>query len=233
MRPQSETPVTATTSGQNYRDDTKKHSSMTVNKFHRRIKVMYTYYNVNITTYECIISRTRFPYLRRTLSKRWWTWRFLALWGWETGLVRFTRRVRCRLIRQRRRLQVVWIQVVMRTERGYRRHVLTWMGCHHPTMIQAHRLASAILRLPCCVARYLIWYNNTALATKRHSVSSKSLTSPQVIFSDFFQIWHRVKYLTFYSKWLYRLPNCVREITLCIRSTLKRTTIPWVIVRLL
>ena len=65
--------------------------------------------------------RTWFPYLSR---KRTWTWRFLALWGWETGLVKYKRRGRYRLIRQRRRLQVAWIQVVKKTERGYRRHVL-------------------------------------------------------------------------------------------------------------
>ena len=44
---------------------------------------------------------------------------------------------RYRLLHQRRQLQVVWIQVVKRTERGYRRHVLTWMDCHHRTMTQA------------------------------------------------------------------------------------------------
>ena len=54
--------------------------------------------------------------------------------GWGMGLGRSTRHGRCRLIRQHRRLQVVWTQVVKWTERGWGRCVLTWMGCPHPTM---------------------------------------------------------------------------------------------------
>ena len=76
---------------------------------------------------------------------------FYTLQDWGLGLSRYTRRGQRRLIRQRRRLQVVWTLVVKKTEWGLRRRILTWMGCPHPTMILAHRLASMIFRLPCCV----------------------------------------------------------------------------------
>ena len=36
---------------------------------------------------------------------------------------------------------------------GLSPNALTWMGCHHRTMTRAHRLASVMFQLPCCVAR--------------------------------------------------------------------------------
>ena len=79
-----------------------------------------------------LVPWTRFPYLRPSADGLGAS--SLGRVG-RRGLVRYTRHWRCRRIRQRGRLQVVWTLVVKRTEWGCRRRVLTWMSCPHPTMI--------------------------------------------------------------------------------------------------